>query len=60
MIFLFVNFLCCLKTVKLQEGEQYAQENGLFFMETSAKTAQNVNELFYDIGTYLSDYLLSF
>jgi len=28
----------------------YAQENGLFFMETSAKTAQNVNELFYEIG----------
>lgn len=34
----------------LQEGEQYAKENGLFFLETSAKTAQNVNELFYEIG----------
>lgn len=34
----------------LQEGEQYAKENGLFFIETSAKTAQNVNELFYEIG----------
>lgn len=35
----------------LQEGEQYAKENGLVFLETSAKTAQNVNELFYEIGT---------
>lgn len=35
----------------LQEGQAYAEENGLFFMETSAKTAQNVNELFYEIGT---------
>jgi Ras-related protein Rab-5C len=34
----------------LQEGKSYADENGLFFMETSAKTAQNVNELFYEIG----------
>lgn len=34
-----------------QEGQAYAEENGLFFMETSAKTAQNVNELFYEIGT---------
>lgn len=34
----------------LQEGVLYAQENGLFFIETSAKTAQNVNELFYEIG----------
>lgn len=33
-----------------QEGEQYAKENGLVFLETSAKTAQNVNELFYEIG----------
>ena len=36
----------------MQEGEQYARENGLSFIETSAKTAQNVNELFYDIGKY--------
>lgn len=34
----------------LQDGESYAQENGLAFIETSAKTAQNVNELFYEIG----------
>ena len=34
----------------LQEARMYAEENGLFFMETSAKTAQNVNEIFYEIG----------
>ena len=37
-------------TLILQEGQAYAEENGLFFMETSAKTAQNVNEIFYEIG----------
>lgn len=31
-------------------AQTYAQENGLFFMETSAKTAANVKEIFYEIG----------
>ena len=34
----------------LQEGRAYADENGLFFIETSAKTAVNVNDIFYEIG----------
>ncbi|CAL1414432.1 unnamed protein product [Linum trigynum] len=42
------------RQVGSQEGEDYAQENGLAFLETSAKTAQNVNELFYDIANQLA------
>lgn len=37
----------------LQEAQAYAQENGLFFLETSAKAATNVNDIFYEIGTHL-------
>lgn len=37
-------------SVFLQEAQKYAQENGLFFMETSAKNATNVNDIFYEIG----------
>jgi len=35
-----------------QEAESYASDNGIFFMETSAKTATNVNELFVAIGAH--------
>ncbi|XP_052199049.1 ras-related protein RHN1-like isoform X2 [Diospyros lotus] len=37
-----------------QAGELYAKENRLLFLETSARTAQNVNELFYDIAKRLA------
>jgi len=33
-----------------QDGSTYAQENGLLFMETSAKTSSNVNEILLEIG----------
>ena len=33
------------RAVSTEEGEQFAKEHGLIFMECSAKTAQNVEEV---------------
>lgn len=33
------------RTVSTEEGEKFAEENGLIFLETSAKTAANVEEV---------------
>lgn len=33
-----------------QEAQAYADDNSLLYMETSAKTAMNVNEIFMAIG----------
>lgn len=41
------------RAVTAEEATAYANENGLFFMETSAKTAANVNELFTEIARKL-------
>ncbi|TYI09742.1 hypothetical protein ES332_A09G094200v1 [Gossypium tomentosum] len=38
------------KNVETEEAKTYAQENSLFFVETSAKTSYNVNKIFYEIG----------
>ncbi len=36
-----------------EEGERFAKENGLIFMETSAKTAMNVEEAFLQTSTMI-------
>jgi Ras-related protein Rab-5C len=34
----------------MQDARAYAEGNALYFIETSAKTAINVNDMFYEIG----------
>ncbi|KAK1303207.1 Ras-related protein RABF2b [Acorus calamus] len=41
------------RKVTAEATQTYAEENNLFFMETSAKSATNVNEIFYEIAKRL-------
>eukprot|EP00033_Pygsuia_biforma_P000452 GCRY01000537.1.p1 GENE.GCRY01000537.1~~GCRY01000537.1.p1 ORF type:complete len:204 (+),score=32.83 GCRY01000537.1:164-775(+) len=41
------------RKIETEDAQAYADENGLLFMETSAKTAFNVNEIFVDIAKKL-------
>jgi len=47
-----VGFTCVFTSILyyLQEARSYAEENGLLFLETSAKTGSNVNEIFLLLG----------
>ena len=40
--------------VEYEDANAYAEENGLLFMETSAKNGNNVNEIFLNIAHKLS------
>jgi len=42
------------RAVSTEEGEQFAKENGLVFMETSAKTAHNVEDVSFNVYLVIS------
>jgi Ras-related protein Rab-5C len=45
--------LAAKRQVEVVDAQTYAEENGLIFMETSAKTAMNVNDIFMAIAKKL-------
>ncbi|KAI1300656.1 Ras- protein Rab-2A [Mortierella claussenii] len=47
------------RAVSYEEGEAFAKANGLFFMETSAKTAANVEEAFVETATNIYEKIQS-
>lgn len=48
-----------LRQVLIEEGRAFADEEGLIFYETSAKTSHNVNELFIGIGARIPEQSLA-
>ena len=46
------------RAVEFEEANGYAEENGLLFMETSAKNANNVNEIFLAIARKLPRWVM--
>lgn len=45
--------LAAKRQIEVADAQAYAEENGLIFMETSAKTAVNVNDIFMAIAKKL-------
>jgi small GTP-binding protein len=45
------------RKVQTEEAQQYAKDNDILHLETSAKTALNVRNLFIEIGKHLYDNL---
>lgn len=41
------------REVSYEEGQEYAQREGLVFWETSAKTGENVHEMFVELARHL-------
>lgn len=54
MFLKFFSDLEARRDVKREEGEAFAREHGLIFMETSAKTAANVEEAFINTARCVS------
>jgi hypothetical protein len=47
------------RKVEKEEAIEYARENGIIHMETSAKTAMNVRQLFEEIGEQIDSVCMS-
>lgn len=47
------------RAVSTEEGQAFADANGLIFMETSAKTAHNVEEAFLKTASQIHDKIMS-
>ena len=46
------------RKVQTEEAQQYAKENEIIYMETSAKTSLNVKNLFVEIGKICHSFIL--